>query len=198
MKLIGLTGGIASGKSTVSGMFAALGCPVIDADRIAREVVERGTPALSEIARRWPEVIRPDGTLDRAGLGSQVFADVATRDELDAMIMPKILERTGEISAALERSGARIALYDAALIVEKGLDRVLDGLIVVTVPDAAQIARMKLRDGFSESEARARIASQLPLAEKVRRATWVIDNAGTLEDTRRQVERIWDELKRLT
>src|SRR5207245_2594932 len=110
--------GIASGKSTVSRMFAELGCPVIDADAIAREVSERGTPALAAIAEKWPAVIRPDGSLDRTALGKRVFADAAQRSELDTIIMPFILERTAECSANLERQGARVALYDAALIVE--------------------------------------------------------------------------------
>lgn len=194
MKVIGLTGGIASGKSAVARLFAELGCPVIDADRIAREVVEPGTPALAAIAQRWPDVLRHDGTLDRARLGERAFGDPTQRAELDAIVFPRIAERMADRTAELERQGARVALYDAALLVEKGLDRLLDGLVVVRVPEPVQTARLRERDGFTEEQARARIAAQLPLAAKLARATWVIDNAGSLEDTRRQVERIWREI----
>jgi dephospho-CoA kinase len=195
MKLIGLTGGIASGKSTVARMFAELGCPVIDADRIAREVVEPGTPALAEISRRWPNFIKGDGTLDRAALGREVFADASSRAELDSIVFPRILERTLERSNELDRAGETVALFDAALIVEKSLDAGLQGLIVVTVPEATQLARLVSRDHLANEDARARIASQLAIAEKLKRARWVIDNSGTLEETRRQVERIWAEIE---
>ncbi len=198
MKLVGLTGGIASGKSTVSRMFAGHGCRIIDADQIAREVVEAGTPALAAIAQRWPAAIRPDGTLDRAALGREVFSGARAREELDAIIMPRILARTAEKTAQLEAAGVPVALYDAALIVEKGLDQGLDGLIVVTAPESTQLERIQARDRLTPDEARARLAAQLPLAEKVKRARWVIDNSGSLEDTRRQVDRIWEELKQLS
>ncbi len=133
MRTVGLTGGIASGKSTVARFFADLGAPVIDADQLARDVVAPGTPGLDTIARRWPETVE-GGVLNRAALGARVFADPAQRAELNAITHPLIAAEALKRSAALAEAGAPVALYEAALIVENGLDAGLDGLIVVSVP----------------------------------------------------------------
>jgi len=195
VRIWGLTGNIGSGKSTVARMLAAGGVPVIDADLVAREVVEPGRPALREIASRFPGVLRRDGSLDRKALAARVFADAGERAALNAIVHPRIAEEVATRMAALADAGARVAVYEAALIVENGLQQDLDGLILVTAPPEAQIARMRLRDGASESEARARIASQLPEEEKARHATVVIDNSGSEADLSVQVERLIARLR---
>jgi dephospho-CoA kinase len=189
VRIWGLTGNIGSGKSTVARMLAAGGIPVIDADLVAREVVEPGKPALREIASRFPGVLRPDGSLDRKALAARVFADAGERAALNAIIHPRIGEEVALRMATLAEAGERVAVYEAALIVENGLQRDLDGLIVVSASPKTRMARMRLRDGTSESEAEARIASQLPEEEKARHATVVIDNSGSEADLVAQVER---------
>jgi dephospho-CoA kinase len=191
MRIWGLTGNIGAGKSTVARLLAQRGVPVVDADRIAREVVEPGQPALEEIARRFgPEVIAPDGSLDRKAMAARVFADPDERRALNAIVHPRIAAVTAERMAALAEAGRPAAVYEAALIVENGLDKGLDGLVVVTAPVDVQIARLRLRDGMTEAEARARIAAQLPAEEKVKRATFVIDNHGSEQDLAAQVDEL--------
>lgn len=195
MRLVGLTGGIASGKSTVAAMLREMGAAVVDADALAREVVEPGEPALAEIARRFgPGVIAADGRLDRAALARIVFADEEARRDLGAITHPRVAALAAERTRALADAGAPIVFYEAALLVENGLHRGLSALIVVAVPPEVQLERLIRRDGLSADEARARLAAQLPLAEKIRVADYVIDNAGTVEDTRRQVEALYRKL----
>ena len=194
MRVWGLTGNIGSGKSTVARLLAARGVPVIDADQVARDVVEPGRPALREIAARWPDVIAKDGSLDRKALASVVFADPGERERLNHMLHPRIAEEVSTRMGALAGAGHPAAVYEAALIVENGLHQGLDGLIVVTAPEAVQIARLRLRDAMTDAEARARIAAQLPQAEKVRHATFVIENAGSEEDLARQVDTLLEKL----
>jgi dephospho-CoA kinase len=194
IRKIGLTGGIATGKSTVSAMLREKGAPLVDADVLAREVVEPGQPALAEIARRFPGVVRPDGTLDRAALGARVFASPEERAALNAITHPRIQEAFVRRTAELEAAGERLVIYSAALLIENRLHERMDAVIVVTAPPEVQKRRLMERDRLTGAEAEARIASQLPAAEKVKRATWVIDNHGTLEDTRAQVDRVWTQL----
>lgn len=189
MRIWGLTGNIGAGKSTVARLLAARGVPVVDADQVAREVVQPGRPALREIAARWPQVVN-NGELDRKALASVVFANAQDREELNHITHPRIAEEVSARLGALAGAGHPAAVYEAALIVENGLDEGLDGLIVVTAPEAVQIARLRLRDGMAEAEARARIAAQLPQAEKVRRATFVIENAGSEAELAAQVEQL--------
>jgi len=193
MRLVGLTGGIASGKSTVARMFAELGAPVIDADLLAREVVLPGTPGFAAVAARFPSVVK-EGQLDRKALAALVFSDPAERAALNAIVHPLIgaaaLARTAELAAA----GAKAVLYEAALIVENNLDRGMQGLIVVRVAPEQQLQRLVAREGLSEAEARARLAAQASLEEKLRRATWVIDNGSDLAQTRAQVEAVWQQV----
>ena len=196
MKLFGLTGGIASGKSTVSAMFREAGGPVIDADELAREVVEPGQPALAEIAARFPGVLTPEGRLDRAKLGQRIFADPAERAALGAITHPRIQARSLERTQALAAAGAKVALYDAALLIENKLHEVMDGVILIACPPEVQLARLQARNGLTLAQAKERIASQLSLAEKRPFATWVIDNGGTLEATRAQVQQVISELLR--
>jgi dephospho-CoA kinase len=195
-RIIGLTGGIASGKSTVSAMLRALGAHVIDADQVAREVVAPGTPALAEIAAHFgPEVLLPDGTLDRKKLGARVFADVDARRALERITHPRIAAATQQEIARLRAAGVDPVIYDAALIVENRLYTWMQGLIVVSVPPAVQVARLMIRDDIDEAAAEARIAAQLPLADKVAVATHVIDNSGVHGETEAQVRALWARLQ---
>lgn len=194
LKVLGLTGGIGTGKSTVARMFAARGVAVVDADALAREVVAPGLPAHADIAAAWPEVLASGGAIDRERLGTIVFADPAARLRLEGITHPRIQALAGERLAAHADAGHRLALYEAALLVESGRWRELDGLIVVTASEATQIARVRARDGLSQAEAQARLRAQLPAAEKIRLATYVIDNDGGPEATQAAVE---DLLRRL-
>ncbi len=176
--LYGLTGGIASGKSTAARLFRARGIPVIDADQLAREVVEPGRPALSEIAARWPTVIGADGRLDRAALAAVVFARPAERKALEAILHPRI--RAEAAREALEHlaAGAPYVLYEAALLFEIDGDRELPGVILVSASPAVQRARLAARDALSAADIDQRLAAQLPLAQKRARARWILENDG--------------------
>ena len=195
VRIWGLTGNIGSGKSTVGRMLAARGIPVVDADQVAREVVEPGRPALRDIASRFPDAVRPDGSLDRKALAARVFADPQERQALNAIVHPRIAEEVATRMAELAASGEKVAVYEAALIVENGLQRGMDGLIVVTAPPEVQIDRLRRRDGMTEEEARARIAAQLPAAEKTREATVVLENAGSEAELAAMVDELVDRLR---
>ena len=194
--VVGLTGGIASGKSTVSRMFRELGAVVLDADQMAREIVAPGEPALAEIREAFGDgVFSADGRLDREALGAVVFADPAARARLGAITHPRIGQRMMQRAVEAHEAGAAWVIYDAALIVENGLHQGLDALIVVALPPDVQLGRLMARDGTGEAEARARVAAQMPLEAKLAVADFVIDNGGTLEETRGQVERLYRELE---
>ncbi|WP_437737910.1 dephospho-CoA kinase [Sorangium sp. So ce1335] len=189
--LFGLTGGLGSGKSTVAARFRSQGLPVIDADALAREVVAKGTEGLAEVARAFgPEVLLPDGSLDRARLAAVVFADPEKRRQLNAIVHPRITALTLERAAALEAQGERLGCYEAALLVENRVADMFRPLVVVAVPEAVQIARAMARDGATEDEVRARLAAQLPLSSKVAVADHVIDNAGDRAETERQADEV--------
>jgi dephospho-CoA kinase len=187
LRVLGLTGGIGSGKSTVARLFEERGVPVIDADLLSREAQAPGAPAHADIAAAWPEVIAPDGRVDRQRLGAVVFNDPAARRRLEAIMHPRIQELAEARLAALAAAGHRLAIYEASLLVEANRHRDFDGLVVVTVSPATQVARVLQRGGLTEAQARARIAAQLPLSEKLRHATHVIDNDGDLAATEAQV-----------
>jgi dephospho-CoA kinase len=187
-RLIGLTGGIGTGKSTVGRFLTARGFPVIDADELARAAVEPGTPALAEIAATWPDVIGADGHLDRARLAQRVFADPGARARLEAILHPRIVALSNARAADLAAAGHRAAFYEASLLVETGRHAALDGLLVVDAPEEVRIGRVVARDGATPETVRARMAAQLPMADKRRVATVVIDNDGELPALERQVE----------
>jgi dephospho-CoA kinase len=191
LKVLGLSGGIGAGKSTVARLFAERGVPAVDADALAREVVAPGQPAHADLAAHWPQVVRAGGAVDRERLGAIVFADPAARARLEAITHPRIAALAAERLAALAASGHRLALYEAALLVESGRWRDFDGLIVVTASEAAQIARAMARDGLDRAAAVARVRAQMPTADKARVATYVIDNDGDLDATEAAVERLW-------
>jgi dephospho-CoA kinase len=168
---------------------------VIDADRIARDVVEPGRPALAEIEVRFPGNLTPEGTLDRKKLAARVFASPDDLAALNAIVHPRIAEEVGRRLTLLREQGAPFALYEAALIVENGLHEGLDGLIVVAAPEDEQVRRVAERDALDAREVRARIAAQLPTSEKVAKASFVIDNSGTLESLAAQVDRVLARLQ---
>jgi dephospho-CoA kinase len=175
--VIGLTGGIASGKSTVARELRARGAVVIDADQLAREVVAPGEPALTELVTRFGSgILDEQGELDRKQLGALVFADAGARAEVNRITHPRIAARSqAEIAAAAAR-GVPVVFYEAALLVENGAHRGLDALIVVAAAEDRQIERLRARDGLDPTAARARIAAQAPMVEKLAAATWVLHN----------------------
>ncbi len=194
-RVFGLTGGIATGKSRVAERFLARGLPVIDADELAREVVLPGTDGLRAVAAEFGvEVIGADGALDRQRLGAAVFSDATRRERLNALLHPRIRRLYAERVAALRERGEPLACYQVPLLFEVGLEAELRPIVVVSIPEAMQLTRLMARDGRDEQSARQRIAAQLPLAVKVRRADYVIDNGGTPSETDAQADRVLDEI----
>ncbi len=191
MHLFGLTGGIASGKSTVASRLRARGVPVIDADELAREVVAPGTDGLRAIVQTFGEgVLDPTGALDRKALARIAFADDAARKRLNAITHPRIAQRTAERAAELGRTGEALGCYEAALLVENGVADMFRPLVVVSCPEAVQLERVRARDDASREDAMARIRAQKPLAEKVAVADFVIDTTGTLEANRQRTDQV--------
>ncbi len=194
--VIGLTGGIASGKSTVARMLIERGAAVVDADLLARQVVEPGQPALAELVARFgPSILTPDGELDRKRLGAIAFADPAARADLNRITHPRIAAASAAAIATWADAGAGVVFYEAALLVENRAHLGLDGLVVVAAPPEVQLARLVARDAITEDEARARIEAQAPLADKRAAATWVIENAGDVAALAREVDRVVAELE---
>ncbi len=196
MLSVGLTGGIGSGKSEVSRRLAALGAVVIDADKVSREVVEPGTPGLAAVVEEFGEqVLRADGTLDRERLASVVFGDEAARQRLNAIVHPLVGERTGElVSVATAADPDAIVVYDVPLLVESGLVSLYDVVVVVATDVPTQVRRLTQLRGMTEADARARIAAQAPLEDKLAVATYVIHNDGDLGELDRQVREVWSHL----
>ena len=191
MRVLGLTGGIGSGKSMVARMFAQLGAVVIDADQLAREVVEPGQPALQEIAATFgPDMILPDGRLDRPKLAGMIFADPGERARLDAITHPRIRARMDE-EIKSRQSGPGVLVADIPLLYENERTHSVEKVIVVWVDPQTQLARIRQRDGLSDEAARQRIAAQMSLDAKRARADHVIDNRGSRDETQRQVEAIY-------
>ena len=195
LKVLGLTGGIGSGKSTVARLLSELSVPVLDADQLAREVVEPGQPALAEVAAAWPQAIGPDGKVDRKRLGDIVFADAAQRVRLERITHPRIQALADERLAELAARGHALAFYEATLLVESGRYKDFDGLVVVTASPERQRERVLARGGLTAAEIQARMDAQLPLAAKVRVATHLVDNDGDLDATKAQVERLLASLR---
>jgi len=195
---IGLTGGIGSGKSMVAQRLRDLGAAVVDADAIAREVTAPGGPAYAAIVRAFGQsVLCCDGSLDRKALAARVFADEAARRQLNALTHPHIRQRMAEEGARLAATpGVGVVVFDIPLLLETtdGSDLGLEGVVVVTAADAVRIARLTARDGLTPRDARQRLDAQMPLAQKVARADWVIDNNGSAEQTREQVLKLWEAL----
>ncbi len=192
---VGLTGGVASGKSTVSAILAELGAVVIDADLIAREVVARGTPGLDAVVAEFgPELLTPDGDLDRPAMGALVFGDPDARRRLEAIIHPLVHARSAELEAAAAEHA--VVVHDIPLLAEVGRAGSFDEVVVVDAPAELQVPRMVEDRGWTREDAESRIAAQATREERLAIATHVIDNTGTLADLRRQVEEIHAELAR--
>ncbi|MED2983322.1 dephospho-CoA kinase [Bacillus thuringiensis] len=187
--VIGLTGGIASGKSTVSEMFRELSIPVIDADVIAREVVEQGKPAYNKIVEVFgAEVLQQDGELDRPRLGSIVFYNEEKRLQLNKIVHPAVREEMNRKKEMYIKEGMQAVVLDIPLLFESKLTSLVDRILVVAVKPHTQLERLMKRNNFSEEEATARIQSQMPLEEKVKNADEVINNDGTIMGTKTQLQ----------
>lgn len=195
MLLIGLTGGIASGKSTVSTLIKDLGYTVLDADKLARDVVLPHTAGWQEIREVFgEEYFQSDGSLDRGRLAETIFSDVTARQRLNQIIHPKVLELIeGGIQEARNR-GESLVVVDVPLLFEVGWDKRMDKVVVVYAEPEIQLARLLERDALTLEEAQNRIAAQLPLSLKAQEADYVINNSGSLEDTSRQVDMLMDKL----
>jgi dephospho-CoA kinase len=194
MRLIGLTGGIATGKTTVARMLAQHGATVIDADELARHVVQPGEPAYDAVLQRFgADLAAADGSLDRTRLGDIVFADPEARRDLERITHPRIAELMQRGMADAFARDAPVVVLDIPLLFEGDRDDMVEGVLLVYAPRGLQLQRLVARSGLSEVDAARRVDSQLPIDEKRSRATWVIDNSGDLRDTEEQVTRWWSE-----
>ncbi|TAL17525.1 dephospho-CoA kinase [bacterium] len=189
MKRVGLTGSIATGKSLAASFFEELGVTVIDADLLARKVVEPGTPALGEIVKRFgPKVLLKDGSLDRAALGKLIFPDEKARSDLNAIIHPRVArEAELEFSRAFAADPDSFVVYNVPLLYETGMEKGFDLVVVVVASPSTQLERLTTRDGFTLFEARERIASQMDIFKKAGLAGAVLENEGSVEELRLQV-----------
>ncbi|MDF3071544.1 MAG: dephospho-CoA kinase [Polyangiaceae bacterium] len=180
LRVFGLTGGIGSGKSTVAALLRERGVPVVDADELSRQAVAPGSEGLSQVlAELGHDLLGPDGALDRKRVGTLVFGDESARKRLNAITHPIVRRLSQEQFAALEQRGELLAAYDVPLLFEVGLDAVLRPVVLVAASESTQLSRILERDGLAEADARARIAAQLPLATKRKRADYVLENDGT-------------------
>lgn len=197
--LFGLTGGVASGKSTVGKLLRERGVTVIDADILARRAVEPGRPALGEIVAAFGPAMIRDGALDRAALGQLVFSDAAARQRLNAIVHPRVAELLREELTALgtSASGLRLVCYEVPLLFENGLDQWLRPTVLVACDVEAQVARAMARNGWTREHAASRITAQMSLDEKRRRADFVIENDGTLADLALRTDAVLAQLVNL-
>ena len=197
MQVIGLTGGIATGKSTVSAILKKAGAVIIDADRIAREVVKKGLPAYREIVENFGEtVLLSNGEINRSVLGDLIFNDPRKKQLLNRIVHPHVRRETNRRLKDMENSSPdTIAVLDIPLLFEAEMHKDLSEVIVVYAPEHIQIKRLMKRDNISEADAVARVRSQMPIEEKKKRATIVIDNSGTMQDTRKRTLEIFKTLK---
>ncbi len=194
MLLVGLTGGIGSGKSTVARLLEERGAVVFDADLLAREAVEPGTPGHAAVIERFgADVLAPGGELDREALASIVFADPSARRDLEQIVHPEVRRLFAEGSEAY-RDTDRVVVFSAPLLVETGMHTAFEILVVVSATVATQIERLMRQRGMSEASIRARIDAQAPLEDKAAAADFVVENEGTLDELESQVERLWNDL----
>ncbi len=195
MYIIGLTGGIASGKSTVSTMLSDLGLPVIDADVVAREIVEPGQRAFNDIVKEFgPQVVSTDGRLDRKVLGELIFKDSKLRLKLNSITHPRLWEVFNYRMQELPPN-VNIVIWDVPLLLETDMDKKVDEVWLVWVDEDQQIKRLMKRDQLTETEARSRLQAQMPIGQKMKRADRLIDNRGTVEQTRAVVTRFYNQLQ---
>ena len=195
-KIIGLTGGIASGKSTVSNLLRQAGIPIVDADQVTRQVQRPGSSALDKLAAAFGnQVIQPDGSLDRGQLGRRFFADTAARQELNQIMQPLIRDAIWQAVETFKKQGVPNVILDVPLLYEQHYDEDCDLVVVVTVSPEPELRRLMARNHYSVAEARARIAAQMPLKEKAARADVVINNDGSPAQTRQQVAQLVEHLQ---
>jgi dephospho-CoA kinase len=199
MLLVGLTGGIGSGKSLVAQMFKQLGVHLIDADELAHWAVEPGQPALERIVESFgPEILNPDRTLDRVKLGRMVFDHPEKRELLNSLVHPYVfMEEERRRKEIAQKDPKAIVMFDAALLIETGSYQLMDKVILVTIDRRKQISRIMRRDGLSREEAVKRIDAQMPQSKKKRKADYIIDGGQSLKAVEDQVRRIFEELKPL-
>jgi dephospho-CoA kinase len=198
MLKIAITGGAGSGKSTVARMFKELGAYVLDADQIARDAVAVGAPAWQELRRLYGEdFFNQNGTLNRSKLAQWVFTDAEARHALNALIHPLVAQELQKNVADLERQGVDLVLVEVPLLFEAGQEQAFDRVIVVTAPKADQIRRLGTRDHRGEEEIEGILRAQWPLAGKVARADYVVDNGGKLISTHEQVKNLWEKLQKI-
>ncbi|MGE7272292.1 dephospho-CoA kinase [Brevibacillus panacihumi] len=194
--ILGLTGGIATGKSTVTGMLRERGIPVIDADQIARDVVEPGKPAYEAIVAHFGrEILLSDGQIDRKKLGEIVFSDETERQKLNAIVHPEVRRVMREEAEAAEKNGASIVFMDIPLLFESKLQHMVDKVVVVYAPAHMQLARMMERDELQEEQAQKRLRAQFPIDQKKADADFLIDNSGSREEAERQVEEMLSAIR---
>ena len=196
--VLGITGNIASGKSTVSKELAHRGAVVLDADQLAREVVASGSSVLKKVVKLFgTEILQKDGDLDRDRLGQMVFADVKVRAMLNGIIHPEIAKKSIEqLQQLRETTSAPLIVYEAPLLFEVGAETRVDKVLVVKIDEEEQLRRLMVRDRLSEADARQRMNSQMQQEKKIIRADFVIDNSGTLVETQKQVDALWGELSK--
>lgn len=202
MLKVGLTGGIGSGKSEVSRLLESYGAVIVDADKIAREVVEPGTPGLAAVVAEFgEEILAPDGTLDRAGLGSLVFSDAGRLAALNAIVHPLVGERSAELERRAEEeaagggAGGAVIVHDVPLLAENGLAPLYDLVVVVDASPEVRLDRLVRLRGMAENEAASRMAAQATRAQRLAVADIVIGNDGPLEDLEARVREVWEELR---
>lgn len=197
MLRVGLTGGIACGKTYVRKLLAARGAFTVDADTVVHRLMDRRSELTQAIGRQFgTEVLAPDGSVDRTKLGAIVFSDPDARRQLNRLVHPKVIAEEKRLLDKAEREGVQVGVIDAALMIETGTYHDYDRLVVVHCPREVQLERLVARDNISPEEAVRRIDAQLPVAQKKPYADYVIDSTGTLEETERRVEEVWDSLVR--
>jgi len=198
--VVGLTGGIASGKSTIARFLAELGATTVDADQVGREVVEPGEPALAEVVEAFGRhALRSDGTMDRAWVGQRIFGDAGARKILNRITHPRIKQRIASRITALagETTAPQVVVVEAAVLFEAGWDEFADEIVLVVSEQTAQVARLMERQALQEGEAWTRVRAQTPWAEQAPKASWIMRGDVPLEQTRGEVVRIWQELVQL-
>lgn len=193
--ILGVTGGIAAGKSMVTQVLRSLGVPVVSADELSREAVRPGSPALRQLTERFgASILQADGMLDRKALAALIFADPQAREALNRITHPAIAALAEEQLGELVRRGEPLIVYEAPLLFEAGAEQRVDEVLVVRVDEPQQLARLMARDALTEAQARARVAAQMPQDQKVARADYLIDNSGSPEETAAQVRALFERL----
>ena len=193
MKVIGLTGGIASGKSTASAYLRELGAAIVDADAISRASTRRGGAAFEAVCAAFGDILGADGEIDRRKLGGIVFADEDARNKLNSIVHPAVIAESRAQIEKARAASAKVCILDVPLLFETGMEKLCDETWLIYVPREEQIRRMAERDGLDAAAAAARIDSQMPLEEKLKRADVAVDSSGAIEQTREKLRRLWEE-----